>query len=65
MCDNDQEDLTHNKIRRYITRSSKLHAHDETNQCSIGDTVIVRESRPLSKSKTWTLDQVVEKAAEL
>ena len=57
--------VKHPVYGKYITLSSKLHAHDETNQCSIGDTVIVRESRPLSKSKTWTLDQVVEKAAEL
>ena len=57
--------VKHPVYGKYITRSSKLHAHDETNQCSIGDTVIVRESRHLSKSKTWTLDQVVEKAAEL
>jgi small subunit ribosomal protein S17 len=57
--------VKHPVYGKYITRSSKLHAHDETNQCSRGDTVIVRESRPLSKSKTWTLDQVVEKAAEL
>ena len=57
--------VKHPVYGKYITRSSKLHAHDETNQCSIGDTVIVRESSPLSKSKTWTLDQVVEKAAEL
>jgi small subunit ribosomal protein S17 len=57
--------VKHPVYGKYITRSSKLHAHDETNQCSIGDTVIVRERRPLSKSKTWTLDQVVEKAAEL
>ena len=49
--------VKHPVYGKYITRSSKLHAHDETNQCSIGDTGIVRESRPLSKSKTWTLDQ--------
>jgi small subunit ribosomal protein S17 len=57
--------VKHPVYGKYITRSSKIHAHDEANECGIGDTVIVRESRPLSKSKTWTLEQVVEKAAEL
>ena len=57
--------VKHPVYGKYITRSSKIHAHDEANECGIGDTVVVRESRPLSKSKTWTLEQVVEKAAEL
>ncbi|MEY3007058.1 MAG: hypothetical protein RI942_1400 [Pseudomonadota bacterium] len=57
--------VKHPVYGKYITRSSKIHAHDEANECGIGDTVIVRESRPISKSKTWTLEQVVEKAAEL
>ena len=48
---------------KYITRSSKIHAHDESNQCGIGDTVTVAESRPISKSKTWKLLEVVEAAA--
>jgi small subunit ribosomal protein S17 len=47
---------------KYITRSSKLHAHDENNECGIGDTVVVAESRPISKSKTWKLMEVVEAA---
>lgn len=50
---------------KYITRSTKLHAHDETNQCKIGDIVAISESRPLSKTKTWMLQEVVEKAVEL
>ena len=57
--------VKHPVYGKYITRSSKIHAHDEANECGIGDTVVVRESRPISKSKTWTLEQVVEKAAEL
>lgn len=48
---------------KYITRSSKIHAHDENNQCGIGDTVTVAESRPISRSKTWRLLEVVESAA--
>jgi small subunit ribosomal protein S17 len=50
---------------KYITRSSKIHAHDETNQCGIGDTVTVAESRPISKSKTWKLLEVVESATQV
>ena len=49
---------------KYITRSSKIHAHDEENQCGIGDTVTVAESRPISKSKTWKLLEVVTSAAQ-
>ena len=45
----------------YITRSSKVHAHDENNECRIGDVVTVRETRPLSRSKTWTLVRIDER----
>ena len=47
---------------KFIKRTTKLHAHDETNQCHEGDVVTIRECRPLSKSKTWMLVDVVEKA---
>ncbi len=50
---------------KYMTRSSKIHAHDEDNQCGIGDTVTVAESRPISKSKTWKLVEVVESATQV
>lgn len=49
---------------KFIKRSTKLHAHDESNQCNEGDVVTLSECRPISKSKTWTLVNVVEKAAE-
>lgn len=48
---------------KFIKRTTKLHAHDETNQCNEGDVVTIRECRPLSKSKNWTLVNVVTKAA--
>lgn len=48
---------------KYVRRSTKLHAHDESNECQVGDTVKVVECRPYSKTKTWKLVQVVEKAA--
>ena len=51
--------VKHPVYGKYITRSSKIHAHDENNQCGIGDTVTVAETRPLSKSKSWKLLEVV------
>lgn len=48
---------------KFIKRSTKLHAHDEANVCQEGDLVSVTECRPLSKSKTWMLVDVLEKAA--
>ena len=46
---------------KYLKRSTKLHAHDETNQCKIGDKVTISETRPLSKTKSWALVEVVER----
>ncbi|MCB1694966.1 MAG: 30S ribosomal protein S17 [Pseudomonadales bacterium] len=57
--------VKHPVYGKYITRSSKIHAHDENNQCSIGDTVTVAETRPISRSKTWKLLEVVESAAQV
>jgi small subunit ribosomal protein S17 len=54
--------VKHPLYGKYITRSSKLHAHDENNECGIGDTVTITECRPISKTKTWRLVNVVEKA---
>ena len=48
---------------KYMTRSSKIHAHDEGNTCEIGDTVTVAESRPLSKTKTWKVLDIVGSAS--
>lgn len=50
---------------KYLTRSSKLHAHDEKNECKIGDVVTVYETRPLSRTKTWALLRIEEKAASV
>ena len=57
--------VKHPVYGKYITRSSKIHAHDEENQCGIGDTVTVAQSRPISKSKTWKLLEVVESATQI
>ncbi|MCO1334282.1 30S ribosomal protein S17 [Microbulbifer sp. OS29] len=50
---------------KIVNKSTKLKAHDENNDCSIGDVVIIEESRPLSKSKSWALQKIVERAAKV
>lgn len=50
---------------KFVKRSTKLHAHDEQNECQIGDTVTVRECRPLSKSKSWMLVSVDTRATKV
>ena len=57
--------VKHPLYGKYTTKSSKLHAHDEKNECKIGDIVTVSESRPLSKTKTWALLKIEERAAEV
>lgn len=57
-----ERQVKHPLYGKFIKRSTKVHAHDESNECKIGDTVTVVESRPLSKSKSWQLVEVVEKA---
>lgn len=52
----------HKLYKKFVTKSTKIHAHDENNQCSIGDFVRIREVRPLSKKKSWMLDAVITKA---
>lgn len=46
---------------KFVKKTTKLHAHDEKNECSIGDVVKIMETRPLSKTKRWRLVEVVEK----
>ena len=57
--------VKHELYGKYITRSTKLHAHDENNDCNEGDTVSIVESRPMSKKKTWKLQAIVEKAVQV
>ena len=54
--------MKHPIYQRVIKRKSKLYAHDEGNECAIGDKVLVMETRPLSKLKRWRLIKVIEKA---
>lgn len=55
--------VKHPMYGKYLTKSSKLKAHDEDNECKVGDKVTISESRPLSKSKSWSLVRVEERAA--
>ena len=47
---------------KFVQKTKKYHAHDEKNECQVGDTVLIMETRPLSKTKRWRLVQIVEKA---
>ncbi|MBC8212922.1 MAG: 30S ribosomal protein S17 [Gammaproteobacteria bacterium] len=55
--------VKHPLYGKFVKKSTKLHIHDENNECSIGDTVQITECRPISKTKSWTLVKVVEKAS--
>ncbi len=55
--------VAHPIYGKYVKRSTKLHAHDENNECKIGDTVSIEECRPLSKTKSWRLVKVLERAS--
>ena len=50
---------------KFIKRSTKLHVHDENNECGIGDTVVIEQCRPISKTKSWRLVKVMEKATQV
>ena len=51
----------HPLYKKYIRRSTRLHAHDESNDCKEGDTVLIEECRPLSKTKSWRVIRVLER----
>ena len=57
-----EDSVKHPLYKKIIKRTVKLKAHDENNECSIGDRVRVMETRPLSKEKRWRLVEVIEKA---
>ena len=54
--------VRHPLYGKIMNRTTKIKAHDENNECGIGDTVRVMETRPLSKDKRWRLTQIIEKA---
>lgn len=47
--------VKHRRYHKYVTRRKKVHAHDENNECSVNDTVVIQESRPLSRTKRWVV----------
>ncbi|WP_026259859.1 30S ribosomal protein S17 [Segetibacter koreensis] len=53
--------VKHPMYGKFVKKTTKFHAHDEKNECSIGDLVKIMETRPLSKTKRWRLVEVVEK----
>ena len=57
-----RDNVKHPKYGKVIKRTVKIHAHDEKNECGVGDTVEVMETRPLSKTKRWRLVGIIEKA---
>ena len=57
--------VRHPIYKKYIKRSTKVHAHDENNECGLGDVVRVTESKPFSKTKSWALLEIVEKSVEI
>ncbi|BAU49897.1 30S ribosomal protein S17 [Sulfurifustis variabilis] len=57
--------LKHPLYGKYVTRRTKLHAHDENNECKEGDLVLIEPCRPLSKSKSWRLVKVLERARQV
>jgi len=57
--------IKHPIYGKFINRSTKIRLHDEENECNKGDTVLIEECRPMSKTKSWKLVRIVEKAAEL
>ena len=54
--------IKHPVYGKYIKRSTKLHVHDENNECGKGDIVVIEQCRPMSKTKSWRLVKIVEKA---
>ncbi|HOP11332.1 MAG TPA: 30S ribosomal protein S17 [Oscillospiraceae bacterium] len=56
------DSVKHPLYKKFVKRSTKFKAHDEANECKIGDTVEITETRPLSKDKRWRVSEIVERA---
>lgn len=59
-----ERQVKHPLYEKYIKRSTKLHVHDENNECTMGDEVAIQECRPISKMKSWQLVEVIKRAIE-
>ena len=57
-----ERQLQHPLYKKYVRRRTKMHAHDEQNACKEGDKVVIEECRPISKSKSWRLVEVVSRS---
>lgn len=57
--------VKHPLYGKFIKRTTKLSVHDENNECNIGDVVLIKQCRPLSKTKSWTLVSIEEKASQV
>lgn len=57
--------ITHKKYGKVISKTKRYKVHDENNECNIGDYVIISETRPLSKTKRWTLKEIKQKYIQL
>lgn len=57
--------VKHPKYGKYITKSTKMHAHDAENKCKVGDFVKIRETKPISKTKSWELVEVISEAVTI
>ena len=57
--------VKHALYGKILNKSSKIHAHDEKNECRTGDTVTITETKPLSKTKSWTLVKIEERSVEI
>jgi small subunit ribosomal protein S17 len=56
--------IMHRLYQRYMRRTKKFHAHDEGNQCRVGDQVVIASTRPLSKTKRWRVREILKRAGE-
>ena len=54
--------VKHPRYEKFVKKTSRFVAHDENNNCNIGDTVSIKETRPMSKTKCWRLVKIIEKA---
>jgi small subunit ribosomal protein S17 len=54
--------VKHPVYGKFVRKSTKLHAHDENNECQVGDIVVVEQCRPISKTKTWRFVKLIERA---
>lgn len=57
--------VTHKRYGKIISRTKRYKVHDEMNECSVGDYILIKETRPLSKTKRWTLKEIKQKSLKL